>query len=205
MRIIELDILDCIEHILAGRRSRVRLADAGLLHQGSNEQVQISHHGGFVLRLQPTRGINVGQCGTHSLRILRVMHRRVIGKRQLCSQFMGTCAIKTDPAVLPRLLLIGCVTDELAGPCKEQIPRAHFPGAATHLEYTLAGKHQMDQVMIPDAGAPGLPRSTAFDTAVENGQLNIVGIILLEGLLVYVRHSRVSSTLSYCRQLSARH
>lgn len=61
----------------------------------------------------------------------------------------------------------------------------------------------MDQVMIPDAGAPGLPWSTAFDTAVENGQLNIVGIILLEGLLVYVRHSRVSSTLSYCRQLSA--
>ena len=132
------------------------------------------------------------------------MHRRVVRKRQLCSQFMGTCAIKTDPAVLPRLLLIGCVTDELAGPCKEQISRAHFPGAAAHLEYTLAGKHQMDQVMIPDAGAPGLPRGTAFDTAVENGQLNIVGIILLEGLLVYVRHSRVSSTLSYCRQLSAR-
>ena len=105
---------------------------------------------------------------------------------------------------LPRLLLIGSIPDQLAWPGKKQLTLAHFPGASAHLEYALAGKYQMDQVMVADTRPPCLARSTAFDAAIEDGKLNIIGIILFEGLLIYICHSRVSSALSRCGQLCAR-
>ena len=56
----------------------------------------------------------------------------------------------------------------------------------------------------PATLAACLARSTAFDAAIEDGKLNIIGIILFEGLLIYICHSRVSSALSRCGQLCAR-
>ena len=82
---------------------------------------------------------------------------------------MGAGTVKADPAVLPGLLLIGRVADELTGPGKEQIPRHDLKGLAAHLKGALARDHQMDQVVIPDTGAPGLARGTAFQTTVEDG------------------------------------
>ena len=132
------------------------------------------------------------------------MHRRVVGEGELRGQFVGTRTVEAYPAVLPRLLLIGSIPDQLAWPGKKQLTLAYFPGAPAHLEYALAGKYQMDQVMVADTRPPCLARSTAFDAAIEDGKLNIIGIILFEGLLIYICHSRVSSALSRCGQLCAR-
>ena len=46
MGVVELDVLDGVEHILAGGRGGVRLAGDGFLHQSGNEQIKVTHHGG---------------------------------------------------------------------------------------------------------------------------------------------------------------
>ena len=101
---------------------------------------------------------------------------------------MGTRTVEAYPAVLPGLLLIGRVADELTGPGKEQISRHDLKGLAAHFKGALARDHQMDQVVIPDTGAPGLARSTPLQAAVKDGQFDVVGVILLEGLFVNVCH-----------------
>ena len=97
------------------------------------------------------------------------MHRSSVGKGQLCRQFVSAGTVEADPTVLPGLLLIGRVADELTGPGKEQIPRHDLKGLAAHFKGALARDHQMDQVVIPDTGPPGLARGTAFQTTVEDG------------------------------------
>ena len=64
----------------------MRFASAGLLHQRSDEEIKVAHHGGFILRLQPAGGINVGQSGTHSIGVVGVMHRRVVGALRAAHQ-----------------------------------------------------------------------------------------------------------------------
>ena len=116
----------------------MRLSGNGLLHQSSNEQVEVAHHGSLILRLQPAGGVDVGQGGTHAVRIAGVVHRSVIGEGQLSRQLVGTGSVEAHPAVLPGVLLVCGVTNELAGARKEQITGADFPGAAAHLEHALA-------------------------------------------------------------------
>ena len=197
MGVVELDVLDGVQHILAGRGGRVGLACAGLPHQGSDKQVQIPHHGCLVLWLQPAGGINVGQRCPHPVRVAGVVHGGIVRKGQLRGQLVGTGTVKAHPAVLPRLLLVGGVADQLAGAGKEQVALAYLPSAAAHLEDALAGYHQMDQVVVTDAGTPCLPRSAPLQAAVEDGQFNVVGVILLKGLLINVWHGSFTSVLSH--------
>ena len=82
---------------------------------------------------------------------------------------MGAGTVEADPAVLPGLLFVGRVADKLTGPGKEQISRHDLKGLAAHFKGALARDHQMNQVVIPDTGAPGLARGTAFQTTVEDG------------------------------------
>ena len=91
--------------------------------------------------------------------------------------------------------------DHLIG---EYLQNNEFRRYRSYEQYSVAGKYQMDQVMVADTRPPCLARSTAFDAAIEDGKLNIIGIILFEGLLIYICHSRVSSALSRCGQLCAR-
>ncbi len=118
------------------------------------KQVQIPHHGCLVLWLQPAGGINVGQRCPHPVRVAGVVHGGIVRKGQLRGQLVGTGTVKAHPAVLPRLLLVGGVADQLAGAGKEQVALAYLPSAAAHLEDALAGYHQMDQVVVTDAGVP---------------------------------------------------
>ena len=76
----------------------------------------------------------------------------------------------------------------LVGAGISQIARHDLIGAPADVEHALARDDQMDEVVVPDAGTPGLPRSTALQTAVEDGQLDVVGVVLLERLLVDVCH-----------------
>ena len=173
------------------------LACAGLPHQSGDEQVQIPHHGGFVLRLQPAGGVDVVQGCPHPVRVAGVVHRCIVRKGQLRGKLVGTGTVKAYPAVLPRLLLVGGIADQLAGTGEEQIALAHLPSAAAHLKDALAGYHQMDQVVVTDAGTPCLPRSAPLQAAVEDGQFNVVGVILLKGLLINVWHGSFTSVLSH--------
>jgi hypothetical protein len=46
----------------------------------------------------------------------------------------------------------------------------------------------MDQVVVADAGAPGVPGGAFLKAAVEDRKLDVVGIALLERLFVDVCH-----------------
>ena len=161
---------------------------AGLSHEGGDEQVKIAHHGSLVLRLQPAGGVDVGQGCPHPLRVLRVVDRCFIGKGELSGQLMGAGTVEADPAVLPGLLLIRRIPDELAGLGKEQIARRDRKGLAAHLKYAPAGDDQVDEVMVADAGPPGLAGGAALQTTVEDGKFNIIGVALLERLFINVCH-----------------
>ena len=126
----------------------------------------------------------LGRC----LQVLGGVDGGSVGERQLRRKLVGAGTVEADPAVLPRLDLVGSIADELAGAGKEQIARHDLVGAPADLEHALARDDQMDEVVVPDAGTPGLPRSTALQAAVEDGQLNVVGVVLLERLLVDVCH-----------------
>ena len=104
-----------------------------------------------------------------------------------------TGTVEAHPTVLPGVLLIGGVADELAGARKEQISGADLPGSAAYLEFTLAREHQVDQVMVTDARTPGLGRGAALNAAVEDGKFDVVRVVLFEGLLVNVCHGGLTS------------
>ena len=72
----------------------------------------------------------------------------LVCKGQLCGQFVGTGPLEAYPALLPRLLLIGCVADELAGPGKEEVAGDHLKRMAAHLKGSLAGNAKMDEVKV---------------------------------------------------------
>ena len=190
---IELDVFDGVEHILAGGRGGVRLAGDGFLHQSGNEQIKVTHHGGLVLGLQPAGGVDVSQGGAHAVRVAGVVYGGVVGKGQLGCQLVGAGTVEAHPTVLPGVLLIGGVADELAGARKEQISGADLPGSAAYLEFALAREHQVDQVMVTDARTPGLGRGAALNAAVEDGKFDVVRVVLFEGLLVNVCHGGLTS------------
>ena len=146
------------------------------------------HHRGLVLGLQAAGRVDAAQGRPHPLQVLGVVDGGSVGERQLRRKLVGAGTVEADPAVLPRLDLVGSIADELAGAGKEQIARHDLVGAPADLEHALARDDQMDEVVVPDAGTPGLPRSTALQAAVEDGQLNVVGVVLLERLLVDVCH-----------------
>ena len=186
--VVELDVLDGVQDVLAGGRGAVGAALAGLPHQGGDEQVEVAHHCGLILRLQSARGVDAAQGSPHPLKVLRMVDGGSVRKGQLRGQLMGAGSVEADPAVFPGLGLVGRIADELAGAGEEQIARRHLIGAPADLEYPLAGDDQMDEVVVPDAGSPCLPRSAALQTAVEDGQLDVVGVILFEGLFIDVCH-----------------
>ena len=104
-----------------------------------------------------------------------------------------TGTVEAHPTVLPGVLLIGGVADELAGARKEQISGADLPGSAAYLEFALAREHQVDQVMVTDSRTPGLGRGAALNAAVEDGKFDVVRVVLFEGLLVNVCHGGLTS------------
>ena len=90
---------------------------------------------------------------------------------------MGAGTVEADPAVLPGLLLIRRIPDELAGLGKEQIARRDRKGLAAHLKYAPAGDDQVDEVMVADARPPGLAGGAALKP-----QLKMESSILLVSL-----------------------
>ena len=117
-----------------------------------------------------------------------MVDRCFIGKGELSGQLMGAGTVEADPAVLPGLLLIRRIPDELAGLGKEQIARRDRKGLAAHLKHAPAGDDQVDKVMVADAGPPGLAGGAALQTTVEDGKFNIIGVALLERLFINVCH-----------------
>ncbi len=104
--------------------------------------------------------INVGQSGTHPIGVVGVMHRRVVGEGEPRGQFNGTRTVEAYPAVLPKAPPSAVYRISWLGRAKKR-PWLTSPGASAHLEYALAGKYQMDQVMVADTRPPCLARSTA--------------------------------------------
>ena len=188
MGIVELDVFDGVQDVLAGRTGVVEAALAGLLHQGGDEEVQVAHHGRFVLDPQAPGPVDVFHGLEHFFRALGVVDRLLFREGQEGRQPVGADPVETHPAVFPGLLGVGGVGVQLVGLDKKEVAGGQLPGTAAGLEGALAGQDQVDQVMVPDAGAPGVAGGAALQPAVKDGQVHVVGVILFERLFINLRH-----------------
>ena len=80
VRVVELDVFDGVQHILARRRGVVGLRLAGLLHQGGDEEIEVAHHGGLILGLKPAGGVDVGQGRPHPFGVAGVVDGALVCK-----------------------------------------------------------------------------------------------------------------------------
>ena len=114
------------------------------------------------------------------LHVLAPVHRAGIGKRGLLHKFTGKRTVEPHPVVFPGILQIGGVADQLVGLDQKQLPGFQGIGLLAHPVGSLAGYHQMDQIVIPDTRAPGVARGAGLQPAVEDGKLHVIRIILFE-------------------------
>ena len=156
----------------------------GLLHQSGKKQVQMPHHAGLVLHAGTPVGKDALELKTGFFLVFAVMHREIVPERQLGHQFVGAGAVEPHPGVFPGVLAVGGVEDQLVGFGQKQIALLQLVGAAAHFILPFAFEDHVDQVVIPDAGTPGIAVFTQLHTAVEDGELHIFGVVLLEGLFV---------------------
>ena len=166
----------------------MRLALAGFLHEGGNEKIQVAYHGRLILNPHSACPEDVVHGVVHFLRVLGVVDGLFIREGEQRSQLVSADSIEPNPAVLPRLLNIGSIGIQLVGPDKKEIPWHEFPGFAARLKGSLACQNQMNQIVVPDTGPPGVAGRAALQAAVKDGKIHIVGIILLERLLINFRH-----------------
>ena len=117
-----------------------------------------------------------------------MMHGVQIAERRLLHQTVGTGAVETYPVVCPGVGFVGGIGDQLVGFGQKQISLLQGVGDAPHLIYAFAAHHQVDQVMVPHTGAPGVARFTVFIAAIEDGQFHVVGVALFVRLLAYIGH-----------------
>ena len=189
VRVIELDVLDGVQDVLAGRIGAAGPPLAALLHQGGDEEVEIPHHGRLVLDPQPAGAVDVLHRLEHLVEVLGVMDRPFLRKGQQGGQPVGADPVEAHPAVFPGLLRVGGISVQLAGRDKKEVAGGQLPGLAPGLKGAPARQHQMDQVMVPDAGAPGVAGGAALQPAVEDGQVHVVGKIVFERLFINLRHN----------------
>ena len=142
--------------------------------------------------------VNIVQGALQKLRILAVEHRLGIRKGRLLYQPVCACAVKAHPVILPGGFGIGSIGHQMAGLYQKQIARLQLEGAAFGFVGAFSGYDQMDQIMIADAGAPGMAGITLLVAAVENGKFDIIGIALFKGLLCVVCH--IAGT-PFCRRI----
>ena len=161
----------------------------GFLQQLGDEQVQVAHHQRLVAGLRPSGEEDVVQGLFHPVRVLAVVHGHVVPERHLQHQLVGAGAVEAHPIVFPRVLFVGGIHDQLAGLGQKNVARMQMVHHVVHLVDALAAGHIVDEIMVAHTGAPGVLRLAALQTAVEHGQLHIVGVMLFEGLFIGVRHS----------------
>ena len=130
--------------------------------------------------------VNIVQGALQKLRILAVEHGLGIRKGRLLYQPVCTCAVKAHPVILPGGFGIGSIGHQMAGLYQKQIARLQLEGAAFGFVGAFSGYDQMDQIMIADAGAPGMAGITLLVAAVENGKFHVVCVILFIGLFAFM-------------------
>ena len=190
--IVELDVFDGVEDVLAGRAA-AGPALAGLFHQGGDEEVEVAHHRRLVLHPQPAGAVDVLKGFAHLVGALGVVDRLLVREGQHRGQTVGADAVEAHPAVLPRLLGVGGVGVQLVGTDEKEVAGGELPRFAAGLEGALARQDQVDEIVVPDAGAPGMAGGAPLQAAVKDRKVYVAGEILFEGLFVCFRHRGASS------------
>ena len=178
--VVELDVLDGVEHILGTGISGAAFHFLRFLDQVGHKQVQIPHHHGFVLWFRAAVQIDAVQQFFQGLHVLAAVYGAGIGEGGLLHKLAGKRTVKPYPVVFPGVLLIRGIADQLIGFDEEQLPGLQRIVLLAYLVSPLAGHNQMDQVVIPDARSPGVTRSAGLQPAIEDGKLHIICIILFE-------------------------
>ena len=143
----------------------------------------------FALRLCPARQINVVQRFPRALRVLAVVDRVLVGERRLLHELVGAGAVEPHPVILPRVGFVGRIGDQLVRLGQEQVAFLQAERRPAHLVHAAPGHHQVDQIMVAHAGAPGVPGAAELMPAIEDGELHVVRVALFIRLFLQLSHA----------------
>ena len=140
------------------------------------------------MRVRPTGNENVIQGGPHGVDVLAVVDGIGVRKGGLLHQTVGAGPVEAYPVIFPGVGRVGTIDDQLVRLDEKQIARNKIIRFTAHFVTALSGHHQMDQVMVTNARAPGMAGNAALLPAVKDGKLHIVCVVLLKGLLIDICH-----------------
>ena len=86
----------------------------------------------------------------------RSVHRLCAADARRLNAFVGAQAVKFQPGVFPRLLLVGAVGGDLPRHDEKSLPGADVVHLLVGKQFALAGNDIMEQVMVSDMWAVGM-------------------------------------------------
>mgnify|MGYP002558477638 CR=1 FL=1 len=110
--------------------------------------------------------------------------------------------VNDDVAVDGSLYTVGRrgVAGRHVGADEEGVPRPQDESPALQLQRPPAGDHIVDQIVVPDAGTPGVARRTLLKSGIVDHQRQLRPVRRLEGVLEALRHIRHPSLLHSYQQ-----
>ena len=116
-------------------------------------------------------------------------HRSAAGKGGLGQQQRCAGPGEAHPVVLPGVLPVRLIVYRLLRPHQKGLPRFGDESPARCLVGAPAGDDVVDEVVVPDAGAPAVPRRTLLKSRVVYHQRQLRPLRRLEGMLEIPCHA----------------
>ena len=193
MGIVELDVLDGVQHILTAGAGGMDLLFGGLMHQLRQKEIQVAHHGRLVLRLGAAGVEDAQQRLLQRLGPGGVEHQLLFGEGGVLHQLGGISAVESHPVIFPGVVLTGAVARQLARTQQKKVAGAQMMLLPAGAIAAVPVHHQVDEIVVPHRRPPAVQGGAMLQTAVEDRHLHMVGIVLLEGLFVDFRQDKASS------------
>ena len=138
---------------------------------------QTSAHPGFIGGTGPGRiqdGFQlIGQAAVFFIAKNRVLS----GQACQLEQMSSFRPVKADPAVLPGIIAVGGVVDDLGWYGKKALPGAKLIAPSAGFVNAMAGDDIVDQEMVPDGRSPAVPSGAFLDAAAVDGKPEILFIV----------------------------
>ena len=139
------------------------------LHQKAQGRLQIARHPNSTGVPAPPGLVDLKQGLPQPVPRFRPGHRPG-GKYRGRQQQRRVGAGEPHPIVLPWVLLRRLVVGGLLGPHQKGLPRPQIPLPLTDFTVTVAGEDVVNEIVVPDAGAPAVARRALLEPGIVHRQ-----------------------------------
>ena len=170
------------------------------LHQQAQGGLKIACHAHGAGVAAPTGLVDLQQGAPEAVPLGQGAHGAPAGKASLGQEQPGAHPGKAHPVILPGVGGRRGVAGRHVGADEEGVPRPQDESPALQLQRPPAGDHIVDQIVVPDAGTPGVARRTLLKPGIVDHQRQLRPVRRLEGVLEALRHIRHPSLLHSYQQ-----